>query len=76
MDAAAVVDWINARWSEGRTVRIQNHLKVFEWKPKTAAAFRRVGIEPFKTASDGDLLMAQGRSYVRIILAAHKITAA
>ena len=75
MDTQSVIDWIQARWNEGRTVRIQNHLKIFEWTPKTALAFRHVGVEPFKVAADGDLLMAQGRTYVRIILASHRITA-
>ena len=71
----AAIDWIEARWNEGMTVQVQNHLRVIEWTPKTALAFRKAGVVPFTLARDGGLLMAQGRQYVRVLLSCHKVTA-
>ena len=70
------LNWIKDRFSEGRTVMVQTHLRVTKWTPKTARRFEAAGVDPFALATDGGLLMANGRSYVRVLLDCTRISAA
>ena len=57
---------LNADLKAGRTVYISTYTKATRITPKTAAKWEASGIPMFKLASDGRLMMANGRGYVTI----------
>ena len=59
-------DWITDKISKGMTVAITTGLKSVHVSPKTFASFEAADMPMFKIAKSGDLLMAEGKSYVCI----------
>ena len=69
-----MLKWIDDQINKGNNVLVQTHRQIITWTPKNYKKFKDQGIEPFKIASDGDLMMARGRNYDRIPLDVVKIS--
>lgn len=63
---AEALQHITCSLDAGRTVYICTMTRATKITPKTAQKWRQAGHELFKLASDGALLMASGRSFVRL----------
>ena len=55
-----------AAFKAGRTIYVSTMTKATRITPKTAAKWEASGIPMFRLASDGRLMMANGRGYVTI----------
>ena len=58
--AERTYQWIMAEIAAGRTVQVSTYGRVVPWTPQTVAAFRKLGVEPFKVDLLGELRMFEG----------------
>lgn len=63
---ARALDFIGRALADGRTIHVATMTRITAVTPKTARRWAESGHDLFRLSTGGDLLMASGRSYVRL----------